>query len=84
MRTEATPSSKRPSVLFFPEASFGAILNCITLAQELRERGVACKFLAREGFAGVFRDYGFEEHILPSGHGEGARCPGDRLLTGAG
>lgn len=56
-------------VVFFPEASFGAVLNCITTAQELRARGVVCKFIARAGFAGVFREYGFEEHVLPHNSG---------------
>lgn len=55
----------RRNVVFFPEASFGAALNCITLAQALRGQGVLCRFITREGFAGVFRDYGFEEHVLP-------------------
>lgn len=73
MRTDMGKQAKSPIVLFFPEASFGAILNCITLAQELRARGVTSKFLTRVGFAGVFRDYGFEEHILPADHGEGER-----------
>jgi MGT family glycosyltransferase len=60
-----TSLGHRRNVVFFPEASFGAALNCITLAQALRGQGVLCRFITREGFAGVFRDYGFEEHVLP-------------------
>ncbi|MBX3567195.1 MAG: glycosyltransferase [Rhizobiaceae bacterium] len=55
----------RPTVAFFPEASFGAALNCVGIAQSLRERGARPVFICHPGFAGMFGDYGFQEYVLP-------------------
>ncbi|MCX7303762.1 MAG: glycosyltransferase [Hyphomicrobiales bacterium] len=58
-----------PIVALFPEASFGAALNCIGIAQALRERGARPVFICHPGFTGLFADYGFPEHPLPAGGG---------------
>lgn len=55
----------RKTIAFFPEASFGAALNCVGIAQALRERGHEAVFLCDPGFAGVFENYGFTEHPVP-------------------
>ena len=55
----------RKTIAFFPEASFGAALNCVGIAQALRERGHEAVFLCDPGFAGVFENYGFAEHPVP-------------------
>jgi len=55
----------RKTIAFFPEASFGAALNCVGIAQALRERGHEALFLCDPGFAGVFENYGFAEHPVP-------------------
>ena len=57
---------KSPVVALFPEASFGAALNCVGIAQALRKRGAKPVFICSEGFAGVFANYGFQEYILRS------------------
>ncbi|MDQ6435798.1 glycosyltransferase [Mesorhizobium sp. LHD-90] len=62
----AGTSNGRPTVAFFPEASFGAALNCVGIAQSLRERGARPVFLCHAGFSGVFADYGFQEIPLPT------------------
>lgn len=59
MRPDAT-------IAFFPEASFGAALNCVGIAQALRARGARPVFICHPGFAGVFADYGFQEYQLPA------------------
>ncbi|MBL8577849.1 MAG: glycosyltransferase [Mesorhizobium sp.] len=53
-----------PIIALFPEASFGAALNCVGIAQVLRERGARPVFICHPGFTGLFADYGFAEHHL--------------------
>lgn len=55
-----------PVIAFFPEASFGAALNCVGIAQELKKRGAQPVFITHGGFSGVYSDYGFEEHYVPT------------------
>ncbi|MDQ0509155.1 glycosyltransferase [Ancylobacter amanitiformis] len=56
---------KRPPVIaLFPEASFGAALNCVGIARELAARGAEPVFLCHPGFTGVFAEYGFREYHL--------------------
>ena len=60
--------NNQPCIAFFPEASFGAALNCVGIAQELRRLGARPVFICQEGFRGVFSEYGFAEYYLvPSG-----------------
>jgi MGT family glycosyltransferase len=61
------PGRTRRTVAFFPEASFGAALNCVGIAQTLIARGVRPVFICHAGFEGVFADYGFKEYHLASG-----------------
>ena len=57
-----------PTIALFPEASFGAALNCVGIAQELRKRGARPVFICHPGFVGVFAEYGFMEyHLTPRG-----------------
>lgn len=58
--------NSHPTVAFFPEASFGAALNCVGIAQALRARGARPVFICHPGFSGVFGDYGFQEYPLPT------------------
>ncbi|MEW9806742.1 glycosyltransferase [Mesorhizobium sp. ZMM04-5] len=60
-----------PTIALFPEASFGAALNCIGIAQALRERGARPAFICHPGFTGLFADYGFPEHHLPAAAAKG-------------
>ena len=53
--------SERLTIAFLPEAAYGASLNCVALAQELRELGHRPVFLCDPGFAGMFGNYGFDE-----------------------
>jgi len=55
-----------PVIALFPEASFGAALNCVGIAQVLRQRGARPVFICHPGFTGLFADYGFAEHHLPA------------------
>ena len=55
---------RRPVIAFFPEASFGAALNCVGIAQELERMGATPVFICHPGFGGVFAEYGFEEYRL--------------------
>lgn len=55
-----------PTIAFFPEASFGAALNCVGIARALRERNARPVFICHAGFSGVFSEYGFQEHHLPA------------------
>ncbi|WP_428832819.1 nucleotide disphospho-sugar-binding domain-containing protein [Pseudaminobacter soli (ex Li et al. 2025)] len=55
-----------PTIVLFPEASFGAALNCVGIAQALRARGARPVFICHAGFSGVFADYGFQEYQLPT------------------
>jgi MGT family glycosyltransferase len=57
--------TQRPTIAFFPEASFGAALNCVAMAQALDRRGALPVFICHPGFTGVFADYGFKEIHLP-------------------
>ena len=59
-------SRANPTIALFPEASFGAALNCVGIAQALRARGARPVFICHAGFSGVFADYGFQEHQLPT------------------
>jgi len=52
----------RKTIAFFPEAAFGPALNSVGIAQACRDMGHRCVFITDPGFAGVFADYGFEEH----------------------
>ena len=56
----------RPTIALFPEASFGAALNCVAIAQGLQARGARPVFICHPGFSGVFADYGFQEYPLPT------------------
>jgi MGT family glycosyltransferase len=49
------------TIAFLPEAAYGASLNCVAIAQELRDLGHRPVFLCDPGFAGMFRNYGFDE-----------------------
>jgi MGT family glycosyltransferase len=55
-----------PIIALFPEASFGAALNCVGIAQSLRDKGARPVFICHAGFRGVFADYGFQEYHLDS------------------
>lgn len=56
--------SASKTIIFFPEAAFGPALNCVGIAQELRERGHRPVFVADASFKGVFAKYGFPEHLV--------------------
>ncbi len=58
--------SSPPVIAMFPEASFGAALNCVGIAQELRRQGAVPVFICHPGFTGIFADYGFTEYHLTS------------------
>ena len=55
-------TERKPVIALFPEASFGAALNCVGIAQELRRRGADPVFITDAGFSGVFAEYGFQEY----------------------
>lgn len=55
-----------PTIAFFPEASFGAALNCVGIAQALRAKGAKPVFICHPGFTGLFAEYGFKEYHLPA------------------
>lgn len=57
--------TKPPTIAFFPEASFGAALNCVGIAQKLKENGANPVFICHAGFTGIFAEYGFREYHLP-------------------
>ena len=50
------------TIAFFPEGAFGPALNSVGIAQACRELGHDPVFICDPGFAGVFKDYGFDEH----------------------
>ncbi|CAI8876083.1 Glycosyl transferase family 1 [Pseudomonas sp. IT-P74] len=56
---------KQKLIALFPEASFGAALNCIGIAQSLRELGARPVFICHEHFQGLFAEYGFDEYPIP-------------------
>jgi len=63
--------AKQKTIAFFPEASFGAALNCVGIAQEMRRLGARPVFICQENFRGVFAEYGFAEYtIAADGGGE--------------
>lgn len=53
---------RAPIIAFFPEASFGAALNCVGIAQALARQGAVPVFITHGGFSGVYADYGFDEY----------------------
>ncbi|MFP6847432.1 MAG: glycosyltransferase [Pseudomonas sp.] len=55
---------KEKLIALFPEASFGAALNCIGIAQALREQGARPVFICHEHFQGLFDEYGFAEYPI--------------------
>ena len=65
-----------PVIALFPEASFGAALNCVGIAQELQAMGAQPVFICHPGFTGVFAEYGFREYHLP-GRESAARVEDD-------
>ena len=56
---------KEKLIALFPEASFGAALNCIGIAQALRELGARPVFICHAHFQGIFAEYGFAEYPIP-------------------
>jgi MGT family glycosyltransferase len=66
--------SAAPVIALFPEASFGAALNCVGIAQELRRQGARPVFICHPGFTGVFAEYGFKEYHLPAGPDSSAKA----------
>lgn len=66
-----------PKIAFFPEASFGAALNCVGIAQELQKMGATPVFICHPGFTGVFAEYGFKEYHLPEGPANAAEALDD-------
>jgi MGT family glycosyltransferase len=52
------------TIVFFPEATFGPALNCVGVAQRLRELGHDPVFVADSSFKGVFAEYGFPERMV--------------------
>ena len=63
--------ARQKIIALFPEASFGAALNCVGIAQELRRLGARPVFICQENFRGVFAEYGFAEYTLATdGSGE--------------
>lgn len=59
--------NRPPVIALFPEASFGAALNCVGIARQLAARGAEPVFLCHPGFTGVFAEYGFREyHLQPA------------------
>lgn len=67
------PVPRAPVVALFPEASFGAALNCVAIAQALRKRGAVPVFICHPGFTGIFVQYGFREyHLAPETRSESA------------
>lgn len=56
---------KPPTIALFPEASFGAALNCLGIAQKLQQQGANPVFICHSGFTGVFAEYGFKEYHIP-------------------
>ncbi len=59
--------SSAPTIALFPEASYGAALNCVGIAQALRQLGARPVFICHPGFTGVFAEYGFAEYSLGPG-----------------
>jgi len=55
---------KGKRVVLYPEAAFGPALNCVGVAQQLRQMGHDPVFVCDKGFKGVFEGYGFEEKLV--------------------
>lgn len=51
-------------VVFFPEAAFGPSMNCVGIAQRLRECGHKAVFVVDSSFKGVFDRFGFPERLV--------------------
>jgi len=68
---------RAPVIAFFPEASFGAALNCVAIAQALVRRGATPVVICHPGVAGIFADYGFKEYHLPASHVDNGRNVAD-------
>ena len=56
--------SERKTIAFFPEGAFGPALNSVGIAQACRALGHDPVFICDPGFAGVFKEYGFDEHLV--------------------
>ena len=56
--------TQQQTIAFFPEASYGAALNCVGIAQQLRQLGARPVFICHPGFSEVFAEYGFPEYQL--------------------
>lgn len=56
--------TQEKTIAFFPEASYGAALNCVGIAQQLRSMGARPVFICHPGFSDVFAEYGFPEYHL--------------------
>ena len=52
------------TVVFFPEAAFGPSMNCVGIAQRLRECGHKAVFVVDSSFKGVFGRFGFPERLV--------------------
>ena len=52
------------TIVFFPEAAFGPSMNCVGIAQRLRERGHNAVFVVDSSFKGVFDRFGFPERLV--------------------
>ena len=52
------------TIVLFPEAAFGPALNCVGIAQALRDMGHKPVFVCDRGFKGVFNKYGFAEYLV--------------------
>ena len=52
------------TIVFFPEATFGPSMNCVGIAQRLRERGHKPVFVADGSFRGQFERFGFPERMV--------------------
>ena len=57
-------SMAEKTIVLFPEAAFGPALNCVGIAQALREMGHKPVFICDRGFKGVFEKYGFPEYLV--------------------
>jgi len=60
-------TSKPPTIVFFPEGSYGATNNCVGIANVLGQRGMRVVFIVEESFAGTLEAKGFEERLMRLG-----------------
>ncbi len=56
--------SKQRTIALFPEAAFGPALNSVGIAQACKALGHNPVFLTDPGMSGIYRGYGFEEHLV--------------------